>query len=113
VSAGSGYFIAHTGSAPSLGTGFGRSFFGWVLGCVRTDLPDFGNRLRLWLLASSLSGFGGINNIASGTVSVGGGGLWAVSGKFLHLPEQHRLTSHSSRSHFVARLNSGVRRLLL
>jgi hypothetical protein len=81
VSTGSGYFIAHTGSAPSLGPGFGRSFFGWVLGCVRTDLRDFGNGLRLWLLASSLSGFGGINHIASGTVSAGGSvgaGFWQI-----------------------------------
>jgi hypothetical protein len=86
VSAGSGYFIAHTGSAPSLGTGFGRSFFGWVLGCVRTGLPGFGNRLRLWFLASSLSGFGGINHIASGSVSAGGSVVGLVSGKFVQVP---------------------------
>jgi hypothetical protein len=96
VPAGSGYLIAHSGFAPSLGTGFGRSFFGWVLGCVRTGLSAFGNGLRLWFLALSLSCFGSINNIASGTVSVGGGVLWAASGKFVHRPEQHRLTSHST-----------------
>jgi hypothetical protein len=80
-------------SATRSSAGFSGAFAG---------LPDFGNGLRLWFLASSLSGFGGISNIASGTVSAGGSVVGLVSGKFVQVPGQHRLTSHSSRTRQVA-----------
>mgnify|MGYP000925158198 CR=1 FL=1 len=91
--------------------GFGSSVSGAFSGAFAPVHLASAAWLHLWLLASSLTDSGRINSVASGSVATGGGVVGSVLGKCVQTPRQHRLTSHSSRSHFVARLNSGARPL--